>query len=196
MSLTLKWLGKPKRDEEIYYHSQQIRLVAKGYAHKRKVLISEEEAFALVARLEAVRLFILLYVVKKILKKHGMTSCDSIGTPMASKPTDAASVDTGFELTAFSDSDHAGHFLCLDFSVRGTSLVAYQFLGGDKLVSCVHLKWLAALQCSEKPISDLFTKAFRRLVKSLVRTTRYEMFDPDEPGGFPANLLDPSNINL
>nr|GEX60230.1 ribonuclease H-like domain-containing protein [Tanacetum cinerariifolium] len=38
--------------------------------------------------------------------------------------------DTGFELTAFSDSDHAG---CLD-SLKSTS-GGIQFLGGDKLVS-------------------------------------------------------------
>ncbi|GJR93419.1 retrovirus-related pol polyprotein from transposon TNT 1-94 [Tanacetum coccineum] len=78
---------------------------------------------------------------QEILKKHGMTSCDSIGTPMATKHLDADlsakptekhltavnrifrylkntinmglwyPKDTGFELTAFSDSDHAG---CLD----------------------------------------------------------------------------------
>ncbi|GJY07708.1 retrovirus-related pol polyprotein from transposon TNT 1-94 [Tanacetum coccineum] len=134
---------------------------------------------------------------QEILKKHGMTSCDSIGTPMATKPLDAdlsgtlvdqmkyrsmvgalmyltASrpdivhatcncaryqarptekhpkevkrifwylkntihmglwypKDTGFKLTAFSDSDHAG---CLD-SRKSTS-GGIQFLGGDKLVS-------------------------------------------------------------
>nr|GFA95770.1 uncharacterized mitochondrial protein AtMg00810-like [Tanacetum cinerariifolium] len=38
--------------------------------------------------------------------------------------------DTGFELTAFSDSDHAG---CLD-SCKSTS-GGIQFLGGDKLVN-------------------------------------------------------------
>ncbi|GJV34819.1 retrovirus-related pol polyprotein from transposon TNT 1-94 [Tanacetum coccineum] len=57
---------------------------------------------------------------QKILKKHGMTSCDSIGTPMATKHLDAA----------LSDSDHAG---CLD-SRKSTS-GGIQFLGGDKLVS-------------------------------------------------------------
>ncbi|GJW04632.1 retrovirus-related pol polyprotein from transposon TNT 1-94 [Tanacetum coccineum] len=134
---------------------------------------------------------------QKILKKHGMTSCDNIGIPMATKPLDADlsgtlvdqtkyhsmvgaimylttsrpdivhatcycaryqarptenhlkevkrifrylkntinmglwySMDTGFELTAFSDSDHAG---CLD-SRKSTS-GGIQFLGGDKLVS-------------------------------------------------------------
>ncbi|GJZ20321.1 retrovirus-related pol polyprotein from transposon TNT 1-94 [Tanacetum coccineum] len=101
---------------------------------------------------------------QEILKKHGMTSCDSISTPMATKyldvdlsgtPIDQTRYysmvkkthifrclkntinmglwylkDTGFELTAFSDSDHAGW---LD-SCKSTSS-GIQFLGGDKLVS-------------------------------------------------------------
>ncbi|GKB06469.1 retrovirus-related pol polyprotein from transposon TNT 1-94 [Tanacetum coccineum] len=134
---------------------------------------------------------------QEIHKKHGMTSCDSIGTPMATKPLDAdfsgtpvdqmkyhsmvgaliyltASRpdivhatcycaryqarlikkhlkevkrifrylkntismglwypnDTGFELTAFSDSDHVD---CLD--TRKSTPGGIQFLGGDKLVS-------------------------------------------------------------
>ncbi|GJU98851.1 retrovirus-related pol polyprotein from transposon TNT 1-94 [Tanacetum coccineum] len=108
---------------------------------------------------------------------HGMTSCDRVGTPLATKPLDAdlsgtpvdqmkyrsmvgalmyltasrpdivdatcycaryqarptekhLREDTGFELTAFSDSDHAG---CLD-SHKSTS-GGIQFLGGDKVVS-------------------------------------------------------------
>ncbi|GKD56802.1 retrovirus-related pol polyprotein from transposon TNT 1-94 [Tanacetum coccineum] len=193
------------------------RLVAKGYAQKEG--INFEKSFAPVARLEAVRRkkwyvnqpdgFIdpcpltKVYVSKSnnmLLNKHperGMTSCDSIGNPMAIKHLDAdlrgtpvdqtkyrnmvgalmyltASrpyivhatcycaryqvkptkkhltavkqifwylkdsinmglwypKDTGFELTAFSDSDHAG---CLD-SRKSTS-GGIQFLGGDKLVS-------------------------------------------------------------
>ncbi|GJW99543.1 retrovirus-related pol polyprotein from transposon TNT 1-94 [Tanacetum coccineum] len=107
---------------------------------------------------------------QEILIKHGMTLCDSIGTPIATKHLDAdlsgtpvdqtkyrtnltekhlATVkwifrylkntinmglwypkDTGFKLTAFLDSDHAG---CLD-SRKSTS-GGIQFLGGDKLVS-------------------------------------------------------------
>nr|GEU77069.1 hypothetical protein [Tanacetum cinerariifolium] len=134
---------------------------------------------------------------QEILKKHGMTSCDSIGTPMATKHLDAdlsgTPVDqtnyrikvgalmylttsrsdimhatcycaryqaqptekhltavkrifrylkdtihmglwypkhTGFELTAFSDSDHAS---CLDW--RKSTSGGIQFIGGDKLVS-------------------------------------------------------------
>nr|GEU86089.1 retrovirus-related Pol polyprotein from transposon TNT 1-94 [Tanacetum cinerariifolium] len=134
---------------------------------------------------------------QEILIKHGMTSCDSTGTPMATKHLDADlsgvlvdqtkyqsmvrvlmyltasrpdivhatcycaryqakptekhlivvkrifrylkdtinmglcySKDTGFELTAFSDLDHAG---CLDSRKR--TFGGIQFLGGDKLVS-------------------------------------------------------------
>ncbi|GJV26020.1 retrovirus-related pol polyprotein from transposon TNT 1-94 [Tanacetum coccineum] len=100
---------------------------------------------------------------QEILKKHGMTSCDSIASRpdivhatcfcarYQAKPTekhltavkrifrylkDSINMglwypkDTGFELTAFSDSDHAG---CLD-SRKSTS-GGIQFLGGDKLVS-------------------------------------------------------------
>nr|GFA88691.1 retrovirus-related Pol polyprotein from transposon TNT 1-94 [Tanacetum cinerariifolium] len=179
------------------------RLVAKGYAQKEGV--DFEESFAPVARLEAVRLFIVYAAHKSFtiyqmdvktaflygpLKeevyvnqpdgfvdpyhpdKHGMTSCDGIGTPMATKhldddlsgtPVDQTKhrskaqptekhltavkrifrylkdtihmglwypKDTGFELTAFLDSDHAG---CLD-SRKSTS-GGIQFLGGDKLVS-------------------------------------------------------------
>nr|GEW15872.1 hypothetical protein [Tanacetum cinerariifolium] len=108
---------------------------------------------------------------QKILKKHGMTSCDSIGTPMATKPLDAdlsgtpldqtkyRSMDIGFELTAFLDSDHAG---CLD--TRKSTSGGIQFLGGDKLVSWSSKKYdctsmsIAEAE-TEYQLVDLFTKA-------------------------------------
>ncbi|GJX32677.1 retrovirus-related pol polyprotein from transposon TNT 1-94 [Tanacetum coccineum] len=98
------------------------------------------------------------------LKKHGMEKCDIIGTPMATQPkldadlsgklvdqTDYHSkigslmyltssrpnivqADSGFELTAFSDADHAG---CLD--TRKSTYGGIQFLG-DKLVSWMSKK--------------------------------------------------------
>ncbi|GKA27167.1 retrovirus-related pol polyprotein from transposon TNT 1-94 [Tanacetum coccineum] len=114
-----------------------------------------------------------------ILKKHGMTSCDSVGTPIATKPLDADlsrtlvdqtkyhsmdvqrifrylkntinmglsyPKDTGFKLTAFSYSDHAG---CLD-SHKSTS-GGIQFLGGDKLVS-----WSSKNQdCTSMSLSEV-----------------------------------------
>nr|GEU85898.1 integrase, catalytic region, zinc finger, CCHC-type, peptidase aspartic, catalytic [Tanacetum cinerariifolium] len=54
--INLKWLWKNKRDEENTVIRNKSRLVAKGYAQKEGVVF--EESFVLVARLEAVRLFI------------------------------------------------------------------------------------------------------------------------------------------
>ncbi|GKF34783.1 uncharacterized mitochondrial protein-like protein, partial [Tanacetum coccineum] len=96
------------RDEENIVIRNKARLVAKGYAQKEG--IDFEESFAPVARLEAVWMFIagakILFGIQihqsprgifinqakyayEILKKHGMTSCDSIGTPMDTKHLDA-----------------------------------------------------------------------------------------------------------
>ncbi|GKA86671.1 hypothetical protein Tco_0808382 [Tanacetum coccineum] len=77
-----------------------------------------------------------------------MDKCDSIGTPMATKPKLDAdlsgtlvdqqdieySKDSGFELTALSDVDHAG---CLDTRKRTSGGI--QFLG-EKLVSWMSKK--------------------------------------------------------
>ncbi|GJR03455.1 retrovirus-related pol polyprotein from transposon TNT 1-94 [Tanacetum coccineum] len=106
----------------------------KGYAQNEG--IDFEDSFAPVARLEAVRLFIAYdahksftvyqmdvkttFLYGPLKEEHGMTSCDSIGTLMATKHLDAD----------LSDSDHAG---CLD-SHKSTS-GGIQFLGGDKLVN-------------------------------------------------------------
>ncbi|GJV61393.1 retrovirus-related pol polyprotein from transposon TNT 1-94 [Tanacetum coccineum] len=103
----------------------------------------------------------------EILKKHGMEKCESIGTPMTTKPKLDADLsvklinqtnyrskigslmyltsirpdivqpypkDSGFELTAFSDADHAG---CLD--TRKSTSGGIQFLGA-KLVSWMSKK--------------------------------------------------------
>ncbi|GJW56042.1 retrovirus-related pol polyprotein from transposon TNT 1-94 [Tanacetum coccineum] len=100
----------------------------------------------------------------EILKKHGMDKCDCIGTPMATKPKldadlsgklidqtdyrskigslmyltssrpDIVQADFGFELTAFSDADHAG---CID--TRKSTFGGIQFLG-DKLVTWMSKK--------------------------------------------------------
>nr|GEX09585.1 hypothetical protein [Tanacetum cinerariifolium] len=67
---------------------------------------------------------------QEILIKHGMTSCDSVGTPMPMKHLDADLSETSVDQTKYQNSDHAG---CLD-SRKSTS-GGIQFLGGDKLVS-------------------------------------------------------------
>ncbi|GKA96407.1 hypothetical protein Tco_0818502 [Tanacetum coccineum] len=67
-----------------------------------------------------------------------MDNCHSIGTPLATKPKLDVDLsgepDSGFELTAFSDADHAG---CLD--TRKSTSGGIQFLG-DKLVSWMSKK--------------------------------------------------------
>ncbi|GKA50253.1 retrovirus-related pol polyprotein from transposon TNT 1-94, partial [Tanacetum coccineum] len=102
----------------------------------------------------------------KILKKHGMEKGQSIGTPMATKPkldadlsgepvdqTDYRSTinmglwypkGSGFELTAFSDADHAG---CVD--TRKSTSGGIQFLG-DKLVSWMSKKQDCTVMSSAK----------------------------------------------
>nr|GFA13618.1 retrovirus-related Pol polyprotein from transposon TNT 1-94 [Tanacetum cinerariifolium] len=103
-----------------------------------------EESFAPVARLEAVRLFI-VYAAHKSFTVYQMDlKTTFLYGPLkeevyVNQPDgfvdpyhpDKYPKDTGFELTAFSDSDHAG---CLD-SRKSTS-GGIQFLAGDKLVSC------------------------------------------------------------
>ncbi|GJV02005.1 retrovirus-related pol polyprotein from transposon TNT 1-94 [Tanacetum coccineum] len=54
--INIKWLWKNKRDEENTVIRNKARLVAKGYGQKER--INFEESFALVARLEVVRLFV------------------------------------------------------------------------------------------------------------------------------------------
>ncbi|GJR53693.1 hypothetical protein Tco_1404214 [Tanacetum coccineum] len=184
-------------------------------------------------------------MLKRYLKKLGMTSCDSIDTPMATKPLDVdlngTHVDqtkyhsmigvlmyltssrpdivhatcyyaryqaiptekhlkevkrifrylkntinlglwypkvTGFELTTFSDSDHAG---CLD--TRKSTSGGIKFLRGDKLVrwsskkqdhtsiSSVEAEYVSLSACCAQ-LADLFTKAlpedrFKYLVRRL-----------------------------
>nr|GEW57698.1 retrovirus-related Pol polyprotein from transposon TNT 1-94 [Tanacetum cinerariifolium] len=60
--INMKWICKNKRDEENTVIQNKLRLMAKGYAKKEGV--DFKESFALVARLEAVRLFI-AYVAHK-----------------------------------------------------------------------------------------------------------------------------------
>nr|GEV09339.1 hypothetical protein [Tanacetum cinerariifolium] len=138
---------------------------------------------------------------QEILIKHGMTSCDSVGTPMATKHLDAD----------LSDSDQAG---CLD-SRKSTS-GGIQFLGGDKLVSwsskkqdctsmsfaeakyvslsvcCAQVLWMRIqltdygfhfdkIPITEYQLADLFTKALpEERFKYLVRRLGMRRLIPEE----------------
>nr|GEZ77293.1 hypothetical protein [Tanacetum cinerariifolium] len=100
-------LTKNKCDDEYTVIRNKSRLVAKGYAQKEGV--DFEESFAPVARLEAVRftnsprgIFInQAKYAQEILIKHGMTSCDSVGTPMATKHLDGDLSGTPVDQTKY-----------------------------------------------------------------------------------------------
>nr|GEZ84759.1 Gag-Pol polyprotein [Tanacetum cinerariifolium] len=80
--------------------------------------------------------------------------------------------DTGFELTAFSDSDHAG---CID-SCKSTS-GGIQFLGGDKLVSWSKKQDSIAISCN--PVQHSRTKHIDvryHFIKEKVETGIVELF--------------------
>nr|GFA79645.1 Gag-Pol polyprotein [Tanacetum cinerariifolium] len=68
--IKLKWLWKNKKDEEQIVIRNKARLVAKGYAQKEG--IDFEESFAPVARLEAVRIFIVtIFLIKSLIHIPG-----------------------------------------------------------------------------------------------------------------------------
>nr|GEV78458.1 uncharacterized mitochondrial protein AtMg00810-like [Tanacetum cinerariifolium] len=114
------------------------RLVAKGYAQKEGV--DFEESFTPVAWLEAVRkkctsikqMVLLIHIIltkftdsrRRYMDSNKLQGRDTIHMGLRYPK------DTGFKLTAFSDSGHAG---CLD-SHKSTS-GGIQFLGGDNLVN-------------------------------------------------------------
>nr|GFA08669.1 Gag-Pol polyprotein [Tanacetum cinerariifolium] len=102
---------------------------------------------------------------QEILIKHGMTSCDGIDTIYMGLWYPK---DIGFELTAFSDSDHAG---CLD-SRKSTS-GGIQFLGGDMLVSwsskkqdCTLMSSIEAEQIEEMLKAEKLSHLIKELKQS------------------------------
>nr|GEY48364.1 hypothetical protein [Tanacetum cinerariifolium] len=106
--INMKWLWKNKRDKENTVIQNKSRLVAKGYAQKEGV--DFEESFALVARLEAVRLFIAYAVHKsftiyqmdvKTVFLYGPLKEKVIGTPMATKHLDADLSGTPIDQTKY-----------------------------------------------------------------------------------------------
>ncbi|GJU27808.1 retrovirus-related pol polyprotein from transposon TNT 1-94 [Tanacetum coccineum] len=130
--------------------------------HLKKSLPSKKSSIWIEASSESLAKYTL-----EILKKHGIDKCDSVGTPMATKPKLDANLsgklvdqtnyrsmigslmyltssspdivqaypkDSGFELLAFSDVDHAGYL-----DTRRSTSGGIQFLC-DKLVSWMSKK--------------------------------------------------------
>nr|GEU69410.1 hypothetical protein [Tanacetum cinerariifolium] len=179
--INMKWLWKNKRDEENTVIRNKSRLVAKGYTQKEGV--DFEESFAPVARLEAVRLFIAPDIVHatcycalyqaKPTKKH-LTAVKRIFRYL--KDTINMGLwypkDTGFELTAFSYSDHAG---CLD-SRKSTS-GGMQFLGGDNHSHLVQSSPAFPYQAHRCQISLHKRKVEKGIVELFFVGTEYQLAD-------------------
>nr|GFA22122.1 ribonuclease H-like domain-containing protein [Tanacetum cinerariifolium] len=91
--INLKWLWKNKRDEENTVIRNKSRLVAKGYTqNKFEMSMMGELKFFLGIQIHQSPHGIFINQAKyaqEILIKHGMTLCDSIDTPMATKHLDA-----------------------------------------------------------------------------------------------------------
>nr|GEV28323.1 retrovirus-related Pol polyprotein from transposon TNT 1-94 [Tanacetum cinerariifolium] len=114
-----------KKDEDQTVIRNKTRLVAKGYAQEEG--IDFEESFALVARLEAVWIFIAYAAHKSFLIYQMDVKTAFLNGPLKEE-------GSSFKLTAFSDVDHAG---CIDSRKRTSGGI--QFLG-DKLVSWMSKK--------------------------------------------------------
>nr|GEW11109.1 hypothetical protein [Tanacetum cinerariifolium] len=140
--IRLKWLWKNKKDEDQSVIRNKARLVAKGFALEEG--IDFEESFAPVASLEAVQIFIafaahksflILQMDVKTAFLNGLLKEEVyVAQPDGFVDPNNQEKDSSFELTAFSDADHAG---CID-SCKSTSR-GIQFLG-DKLVSWMSKK--------------------------------------------------------
>nr|GEX12328.1 ribonuclease H-like domain, reverse transcriptase, RNA-dependent DNA polymerase [Tanacetum cinerariifolium] len=118
-------------------------MLAKGYSQQEG--IDFEESFAPVARLETVRIFI-AYVAHKLFPIYQMDVKTAFLNGPLKEEVEVKQIfrclkntinmrlwypkDIGFNLTAFSDSDHRGY--C---DTRKSTSGGIQFLGGDKLVS-------------------------------------------------------------
>ncbi|GJX41152.1 retrovirus-related pol polyprotein from transposon TNT 1-94 [Tanacetum coccineum] len=158
--INLKWLWKNKRDEENTIIRNKSRLVAKGYAQKEGIDFEELIKYAqeilkkhgmpiviAIGTLMDTKHLVLTLRASRPDIVHATCYCARYQAKPTEKHLTAVKrifwylkdsinmglwypKETGFELTAFSDSDHAG---CLD-SRKSTS-GGIQFLGGDKLVS-------------------------------------------------------------
>ncbi|GJX54134.1 ribonuclease H-like domain-containing protein [Tanacetum coccineum] len=131
-----KWIEAMQEELHQFDRLQVWELVDKPFG-KTEEGIDFEESFAPVARLEAIQIFV-AYVAHKT---SDPPIPMSVGISMATKPKLDADLsgkrylkDSGFELTAFLEADHAG---CLD--TRKSTYRGIQFLG-DKLVIWISKK--------------------------------------------------------
>nr|GEY01894.1 retrovirus-related Pol polyprotein from transposon TNT 1-94 [Tanacetum cinerariifolium] len=125
--LTLKQIFKNKHDKEQTVNRNKSRLVVRGYRQEEGIDL--EESFALVARMEAIRIFLAYAAHKSFHRCWSSKLClQAKEGSIWIKASTKGLKDSGFELTGFSDADYAG---CKD-TFKSNSGGA-QFLG-EKLV--------------------------------------------------------------
>nr|GFA84512.1 hypothetical protein [Tanacetum cinerariifolium] len=121
---------------------EQTRLVVRGYRQEKG--IDFEESFALVARIEAIRIFVAYAAHKSFTVFQMDVKTAFLHSTLKKTCTCVNQKDSVFELTGFSDGDYAGS----KDTFKSTSGGA-QFLG-EKLVSCSSKKQdCAALSITE-----------------------------------------------
>ncbi|GJR85083.1 retrovirus-related pol polyprotein from transposon TNT 1-94 [Tanacetum coccineum] len=142
--LKLKWLWKNKKDKDQTVIHNKARLVAKGYAQEEG--IDFEESFALVARLEAVQIFV-AYVAHKSFPIYHMDVKTAFLNGPLKEEVYVAQPD------GFVDPDHPEKVYSLRKSLYGLKqaprawydelsnfLMSKGFTKGDKLVSWMSKK--------------------------------------------------------
>nr|GEU36573.1 retrovirus-related Pol polyprotein from transposon TNT 1-94 [Tanacetum cinerariifolium] len=122
MIITLKWIYKVKLHELGGVLKNKARLVARGYYQEKG--IDFEEYFALVARLEAIHIFIAFFAYMNMVVYQM-----DVKTVFFNDILREEVYDSCIALIAFEDVDHAG---CQD--IRKTTSGSMQLLG-DRLVS-------------------------------------------------------------
>nr|GEU90878.1 hypothetical protein [Tanacetum cinerariifolium] len=171
MVITLKWIYKVKLDELGGILKNKAHLVARGYRQEEG--IDFEESFALVARLEVIRIFLAYAAHKNMvvyqidisqsprgifinqskyalesLKKYGFESCDPVDTPMVEK----------FKM----DEDKIGRPLIHHITVVENGVMELYFIN------------------TEYQLADLFTKALGRdRIEFLINKLGMRSFMPE-----------------
>nr|GEW70874.1 integrase, catalytic region, zinc finger, CCHC-type, peptidase aspartic, catalytic [Tanacetum cinerariifolium] len=148
MVITLKWIYKVKLDELGGILKNKARLVARGYRQEEG--IDFEDSFALVARLEAIRIF-LAYAAHKNMVVYQMdvkTAFLNVDTPMVEK----SKLDDDKEGKAVDPSHYRG--------MIGTLLYLTANRPDLQFAICMCARYQA--RPTEKHLADLFTKALGR----------------------------------
>nr|GEW13350.1 hypothetical protein [Tanacetum cinerariifolium] len=116
---------------------------------------------------------------QEILKKHGMTSCDIIGTPMATKHQDAYLSGTPVDQTKYRSKVEALMYLTAsrpDIMHATCYCARYQAQPAEK-----HITSVKRIFRTEYQLADLFTKALpEERFKSLVRRLGMRCLTPAE----------------